>query len=254
MSESTMEKEMPTEKKINKNILFILNLFKYLADRKFSIVWFFFALCLILSLFGLCDKHWAWNICRIGLLFFLGCFIIFLYHKPLNVVYGLIGTKGHIRIYLILLVVINVIFSLIYQWGVFSKAGITYDINQPYIAYNMFLDKEEDIKVIHKPDVKVPVYNSDGMQISYWVQPGEDINFQRIKGRDILKNTLMTSLMQEPSDFFAIASTYNQGVKDFLTETKLDQQKSELFHWLLILQVFISWIFFGVFISILYNK
>ena len=64
----------------------------------------------------------------------------------------------------------------------------------------------------------------------------------------------MTSMMLEPSDLFAIASTYNQGVEDFPTETKLDQQKSELFHWLLILQIFISWIFFGVFISILYNK
>ena len=242
--------------KVKKKNFFICNLFKYLFDRKFSIVWIFFIFCLIFALFpflGSSSSHWEWSIYRIGILIFLGCFILFLFHKPLNVVYGLIGTKGHIRTYLMLLVVINVIFSCIYKWGFFSKAGITYDINQPYIAYNMFPDKKEDIKVFHKPDEKVRVYNVEDSLVSYWIQPGEDIHFQRIKCKDVFKNTLMTSLMQEPSELFAIASTYNEGVDNFIKGPD-DRQKSQLFHTLLILQIFISWIFFGVFISILYNK
>ena len=252
MAESAMGKKEQAKKRINKNNLFILNSFKYLADRKFIIVWIFFGLCALISLFGLSRHNYGWGICRIGLIISLVVFIIFLFHNPLNVVYGLIGTKGHIRTYLLLLVVINLIFSLIYQFGFFKNAGITYDINQPYISYGMFDGAQKD-SIIHQKGMYVPVFNAEGIPVSYWFQPGTDISFQKIRGIDVLKNTIMTSLMQEPSDFFAIASTYNEGVDDFI-KSPIDRQKSQLFHTLLILQIFISWIFFGVFISILYNK
>lgn len=246
-----MKPEVKTKKQVKKkNNSKICNFLKYMADRKFSIVWIFLVLCFVISLFGSCS--YGWGICRIGLIISLVCFIIFLFHKPLNVVYGLIGTKGHIRTYLILLVVINVIFSLIYQFGFFKNAGITYDINQPYISYGMFKDSQRD-SIIHQKGMYVPVFNTEGTPVSYWFQPGADISFQEIRWIDVFKNTLMTSLMQEPSDLFAIASTYNEGVEDSIKGPN-DRQKSQLFHTLLILQIFISWIFFGVFISILYNK
>ena len=67
--------------------------------------------------------------------------------------------------------------------------------------------------------------------------------------------------MQEPTDFFSVASTYNESMadpslspEDQLREISHDKQKSEMFQWVLIVQVLISWIFFGVFISLLYNK
>lgn len=248
---------MLEKEKRNKNNLFVCNLCKYLADRKFIVVWIFFVLCALLSLFGLSCHRYGWGICRVGLFIALICFFIFLFHKPLNVVYGLIGKKGHIRTYLILLIVINVFFSLIYQWGIFNNAGITYDINQPHISYGLFADKPNAIKKWTVPGKieRVEIYNQTDSIVSYWNKAGDDHHYQKIEFPYVLKNTFMTSLMQEPSDFFAIASTYNRGVDDFSEDVnRLDQQKSELFHWLLLLQVFISWIFFGVFISILYNK
>jgi uncharacterized membrane protein YqjE len=67
--------------------------------------------------------------------------------------------------------------------------------------------------------------------------------------------------MQEPTDFFSIASTYNTSMvapqfspNKQLKEIELDKQKAKMFQWILIFQVLISWIFFGVFISLLYNK
>lgn len=176
---------------------------------------------------------------------------------PLNVVYGLIGTKGSVSIYVMLLIFINLMFSGIYYHMIFKDAGITYDINQPHISYCLFADKPDTTTTLtFTGDAeKIQVYSQNDSLVSYWTQPGEKHHYQKIDKWFVVKNTFMTSLMQEPSDFFAIASTYNQGVEDFSAEIlQIDKQKSELFHWLLILQVFISWIFFGVFISILYNK
>lgn len=196
-------------------------------------------------------KHVAWAI----LIVF--CALVTLH--PLNVVYGLIGTKGHVSTYVILLIIINVIFSGVYYHMIFQNAGITYDINQPFISYDLFAEKPDSITTLQVPDSikseRVYIYNQADSIVSYWNKAGDIHHYQKIGFPYILKNTFMTSLMQEPSDFFAIASTYNNGVADFPEDVnQLDRQKSELFHWLLILQIFISWIFFGVFISILYNK
>lgn len=223
-----------------------------------------------------------WEIAQRIALISLGAFLLLMWRKPMNIVYGLIGTKGDIRMYVFLLVFINLIFSGIYYYAIFKDAGITYDINQPYISYGMFNGKDTTAYTVTVRDTSYS-YDLAGEQISYTVSE-EKHNYQKVEPWYVLKNTFMTSLMQEPSDFFAIASTYNQAVdskeKDIVVHNKITikrcckcknckcknaavvlsekkdrgQEKSELFHWLLILQVFISWIFFGVFISILYNK
>ncbi len=76
--------------------------------------------------------------------------------------------------------------------------------------------------------------------------------YQSISFGFVFRNTIITSLIQEPTDFFAAASTYNEAQARDGLET--DKEKARLFHWILIFQILISWIFFGVFISILYNK
>lgn len=228
----------------------ILNIFRHL--QYFCPIWVI-VLCLVLS--GILGYFDCWTAAKVLSLIALGLFLAFIVYKPMNLVYGLIGTKGDIRIFVILLVFINLIFSFTYYFLFFSNAGITYDINQPHIAYNMFagIDKA-DSTVVGEATI-VEIRDANDSLVSYWKQPGEVHNYQKIEWPYVLKNTLMTSLMQEPSDFFAIASTYNTGVEDVPDEVEVfDYQKSKLFHWLLILQVFISWIFFGVFISILYNK
>lgn len=222
--------------------------------KYFSPIWVIFA-ALLITAFLSTTFEWTTikHIVRSILIIF--CILITLH--PLNVVYGLIGTKGSISTYVILLIIINMFFSCIYYHMIFKEAGITYDINQPHISYSLFADKPDTTTTWPTSGTaeRIKIYNQNDSLVSYWTQPGEKHHYQKIDRWFVVKNTFMTSLMQEPSDFFAIASTYNQGVEDFPAEIlQIDKQKSELFHWLLILQVFISWIFFGVFISILYNK
>lgn len=197
-----------------------------------------------------------WNCMQDVIKWLMVFFVAIIVLHPLNVVYGLIGTKGSISLYVFLMIVINLIFSGIYHYAIFKDAGITYDINQPYISYNLFVDKTGTTATwpVEKDVDTVKVYNHADSLFSYWLQPKEEHKYQKIDCWYVLRNTFMTSLMQEPSDFFAIASTYNESVDDFPDTQQIGKEKSELFHWLLILQVFISWIFFGVFISILYNK
>lgn len=221
--------------------------------KYFFPIWIIFA-ALLITAFSSTTFEWT-TIKRIVWVILIIFCILFTLHS-MNVVYGLIGTKGSVSTYVILLITINLIFSYIYYHMIFKDAGITYDINQPHISYNLFADKPGTTTWTTSGDaVRIKIYNQNDSLVSYWTQPGEKHNYQKIDKRFVIKNTFMTSLMQEPSDFFAIASTFNRGVDDFPEDVnRLDQQKSELFHWLLILQVFISWIFFGVFISILYNK
>lgn len=223
-----------------------------------------------------------WDCMQHTIKWLLVFFVAIIMVHPLNVVYGLIGTKGSISLYVFLMIVINLIFSGIYHFAIFKDAGVTYDINQPHISYGMFHAKDTQVESVTIKDT-IYTYNLAGEKISYTANE-EKHKYQKIEFWYVLRNTFMTSLMQEPSDFFAIASTYNQAVdskeKDIVVHNKITikrcckcknckcknaavvlsekkdrgQEKSEIFHWLLILQVFISWIFFGVFISILYNK
>ena len=221
--------------------------------RNFYPIWLIlFALLITAVLSSRNDWTTIKHIARFILIVF--CVLVTLH--PLNAVYGLIGTKGHVSTYVMLLIIINVIFSGVYYHMIFQNAGITYDINQPHISYDLFADKPDTTTwAVPSDTTRIVIYNQTESAVSYWNKVGEEHHYQKIDFFYVLKNTFMTSLMQEPSDFFAIASTYNRGVDDFPEDVnRLDQQKSELFHWLLILQVFISWIFFGVFISILYNK
>lgn len=275
------------KKKKNKFCLFIAGLKKMIKEKPFRFVWYFFSLLLIISALSYFLPRYTWFLASPLTKVILAGFVVFLLWRPMNLVYGLIGTKGSIRTYVALLILINLIFSCVYHVAFFKDAGITYDINQPYISYGMFNGKDTTAYIVTVRDTSYS-YDMAGEQIAYTVSE-EKHNYQKVDPWFVLKNTFMTSLMQEPSDFFATASTYNQAVtnnkkngifeKDIvgyeinckpvccckkcscrktfnkpIIEEGRDKEKSELFHWLLILQVFISWIFFGVFISILYNK
>lgn len=228
----------------------LLVILLYFQSRiKFYPIWLIVA---GLGVATLLSFNGQWGLGQVTAWISLGYFILFMLRKPLNLVYGLIGTKGSIRTYVTMMIVINTIFSGIYHYAIFKDAGITYDINQPHISYGMFHAKDTQVDSVIMRDI-IYTYNLSGEKISYIVNE-EKHHYQKIEFPFVLKNTVMTSLMQEPSDFFAIASTYNESVDDFPDTKQINKEKSELFHWLLILQVFISWIFFGVFISILYNK
>lgn len=179
---------------------------------------------------------------------------------PMNAVYGLMGTSGSIRLFFINFLFITLLFAGIYHFGFFQYAGISYDVNQPHIDYNLYEQR------CHKEDI----IQSDTLVYkrligSVWKRDTTiqetKLQYQPIGFCITWRNTILTALMQEPTDFFSAASTYNESMVDphishdkQLKEIELDKQKAKTFQWILIFQVLISWIFFGVFISLLYNK
>ena len=219
----------------------------------------FFYIWLLLALILLVVKmpEWGITMTMIGvILSFLTALVLI---RPMNAVYGLMGTSGSIRLFFFNFVVITLLFAKIYQWGFFCDAGISYDVNQPHIDYNYYSDnKPKDIIV---SDTTIYKKKIDSMWVSEVVVQETKLNYQSIGFWYIWRNTILTTLMQEPTEFFSAASAYNESIVDpSLTkeqqkaEILLDKQKAKMLQWILIFQVLISWIFFGVFISLLYNK
>ncbi len=245
--------------------------------KDFGTGWILLAVLIIASIMHTFGNWTAgdWT-SRIILIFFLAYIAL----KPMNAVYAFIGTKGSISHFVQLIIVINIIFSFIYYCGFFHNAGITYDSNQPYISYGMFKDSpksDSTFVIVHEirgidTEASHSLYISkriDNKGLVYKdtlvvITPARSITpyyeeehiYKRINLITVIQNTALTSLMQEPTDLFATGVTFNN-IK-LPEEQDLngcnDYMMSRLFSWILVLQVFISWIFFGVFISILYNK
>ena len=186
------------------------------------------------------------------------------------------GTSGSVSLFFINLIVFCFVFSGIYYVGFFRTAGVSYDINQPHVDYNLFTDSVyvrklsfieffdnsiHDVTVtrsrIGTPEIVI-LYEKDGMSVKDTVirrtLKREEYSYQSISYDVVLRNTVLTFLMQEPTDLFVVASTYNAAISEPDQSIEIDKQKSELFHWILIFQILVSWIFFGVFISLLYSK
>ena len=228
--------------------------------KGFFPIWLcFFLLCIATCLISLGAKWSAITIGGASLLIF----ILLLIFKPMNVVYGLMGTTGRIGIFFGNFLLISIIFSFIYYWGFFKNAGISYDINQPHIEYEIFRNTNEDrITVIRNE--RIPIYNLGEQEGTYLIKP-EEIHYQRIGFGTVLRNSVTTSLIQEPMELFSSGSTLNL-VQDRINRSEevvlprgvslSDENtlKTQMFHIMLIVQILISWIFFGVFISLLYSK
>ena len=191
--------------------------------------------------------------------------------RPMNAVYGLMGTSGSIRIFFFNFVIISLIFSSIYYFGFFKDAGISYDVNQPHIDYQKYAvtakadtTKTDSLKIIvsTKRDTVYVEHQLD--TISYTetiiqtyvtrdtIMPTTPLQYQPIGFLQVWRSTILTTLTQESADLLAIATVLNEAMES--TNVGLDKEKSELFEWILIFHIIISWIFFGVFISLLYNK
>ena len=199
--------------------------------------------------------------------------ILLLCVRPLNAVYGLMGTSASISIFFINLILYCFVFSCIYFFGFFKSAGISYDINQPHVDYLMFADSSansisfSDLIVTSHKVKMVEIEQDNNRELFYIYDKGgltvrdtiirvnatrEYLCYQSIDYSTVLRNTFLTFLTQEPTELFSAASTYNADMSG-LGDT-IDRQKSEYIHWIIIFQVLIGWIFFGVFISLLYSK
>ena len=236
----------------------------------FPYIWALIIVLLVASVFSL---YGYWDVARYLIRPSLVLIVVLLVAKPLSAVYGLMGTSGSIRVFFVDLIHLCVFFSGIYYWGFFKTAGVSYDTNQPHIDFGLFADSDcsrierkdlfqnqlnEKTIVNRRPGQKEIVYEyeSDGVTVRDTVVRSsvimDEYHYQSIDYQTILVNTVQTFLMQEPTDLFAIASTYNKEMAG--SAYTVDKQKTEQFHWILIFQILVGWIFFGVFISLLYNK
>lgn len=206
------------------------------------------------------NQWWCWL-----LLGGLGALIIM---RPMNAVYGLMGTSGSIRIFFFNFVIISLIFSSIYYFGFFKDAGISYDVNQPHIDFHKYAvtakqdtpktdspiiivsTKRDTVYLEHKLDSTS--YTETIIQTRVTRDTLPILQYQPIDFLQVWRSTILTTLTQESADLLAIATVHNEAMES--TNVGLDKEKSELFEWILIFHIIISWIFFGVFISLLYNK
>lgn len=174
--------------------------------------------------------------------------------RPMNAVYGLMGTSGSIRIFFINFVVISLVFSTIYYFGFFKDAGISYCVNQPHINYQFYAYNSPCDSVREIRDTVLLEHQSEKLSFKETVVhvKKDTLHYQRIEFMRVWRSTIMTTLTQEPTDLFSIASVHNASMES--GDVVLDKEKSDLFEWILIFHIIISWIFFGVFISLLYNK
>ena len=237
----------------------------------FPYIWVCIFLLFVAALFSLYNKWWvAWYIIWPT----ITAVVVLLIFRPLNAVYGLMGTTGSIRIFFVNFIFICIVFSFIYYFGFFKTAGVSYDVNQPHISYGLFSDstatsaKIQLYNLIYKPSLtakvesidssgrleKIDIYENNGIKdsIIHRIFNSEEIVYQNIDYLTVLRNTILTFLMQEPTDLFELAANYNTKMSG--KGQTIDKQKTEAFHCILILQILVGWIFFGVFISLLYNK
>ena len=226
--------------------------FKHLWD--FPYIWIVIGLIVVAAALPLTSEMW-WISKWLGYAAIAMLFIL-LIRKPMNAVYGLMGATGDIRIFFLNFFLISIIFALIYFLGFFRYAGISYDVNQPHIDYMMFADcdNKDSVKIETTRDTIYLEHIIDNKTFKEAVVHvnTEELHYQEIGFWEVWRCTILTTLTQEPTDLLSNASTYNAAMNG--PNAHIDQQKANLLHWILILHIIIAWIFFGVFISLLYNK
>lgn len=229
--------------------------------RSFFLIWIVFGLLGLAAWFSSQNDWESFKIC--GYVVAVLVFVMFV-SWPMNAVFGLMGTTGNIRLFFFNFILISTIFAGIYYFCFFKNTGISYDVNQPHIEFSAFNTYQQETFSI-KTEKKIFIYNNDVKDSNTFLLETEEVNYQRINLPSVISNTLMTSLMQEPTELFSAAATYNKIqdnanrsseaiVPSGITLSCYNIEKAQAFHLILIFHIMISWIFFGVFISLLYNK
>ena len=235
--------------------------------KEFKYIWYLLIVLTVTCFFAGYDLiQWSANSCLIKVLLWLiaAHFLI----RPMNAVYGLMGTSSSIPIFFFNFLFITSLFAGVYYFAFFNNAGISYDINQPHIDFQKYAvttradSTKTDSTIIivsTKRDTVYMEHNLDSTSytetvIRKYVTRDTIIppHYQPIDFWQVWRSTILTTLTQESADLLAIATVHNEAMES--TNVGLDKEKSELFEWILIFHIIISWIFFGVFISLLYNK
>lgn len=234
---------------------------------EFKYIWILLLVLLFTSLLTRYDVI-QWTPTNIIIKILLCLIAVQFFIRPMNAVYGLMGTSGSIPRFFLNFFLITLIFAKIYFWAFFYNAGISYDVNQPHIDFQKFAvtteadstktdspiiivaTKRDTVYVEHKLDTTS--YTETIIQTHVTRDTIIPPHYQPIDFWQVWRSTILTTLIQESADLLAIATVHNDAMES--TNVGLDKEKSSLFEWILIFHIIISWIFFGVFISLLYNK
>lgn len=198
----------------------------------------------------------SWTVSKIAIYIFVGLMAVLFLARPMNAVYGLMGTSGSIQLFFFNFLVITLLFAGIYHLTFFKDAGISYDVNQPHIDYQLYSGrpKADTVKVSENRDTLFFERQIDTVLFKESIinVTRDTLHYQSIDFWQVWRSTILTTLTQEPAELLTATTVHNSGMKN--TDSTLDKQKSYLFEWILIFHIIISWIFFGVFISLLYSK
>ena len=211
-------------------------------------------LALLLVVAHIAPYKWQLSLSSFGIIIALLAALLLI--RPMNAVYGLMGTSGSIRLFFFNFLFITILFASIYYLAFFKGAGISYDVNQPHIDYQLFTGKvdNEVFKVTEKRDTVYFERQIDTISFRESIIniTRDTLHYQKIDFGQVWRSSILTTLTQEPADLLTIATVHNSGMDS--SDVVVDRQKSSYFEWILIFHIIISWIFFGVFISLLYNK
>lgn len=230
---------------------------KHLDDFPYiyGLLFFLFLFTGVLGIWG-GTIPWLWTISKIVIYVFVGLTAFLFLARPMNAVYGLMGTSGSIQLFFFNFLVITLLFAGIYHLTFFKDAGISYDVNQPHIDYQLYSGrpKVDTVKVSENRDTLFFERQIDTVLFKESIinVTRDTLHYQSIDFLQVWRSTILTTLTQEPAELLTATTVHNSGMKS--TDSTLDKQKSYLFEWILIFHIIISWIFFGVFISLLYNK
>lgn len=238
--------------------------------KVFWLPWFFLAILAVACAFGYETRIIIMSIS-------MGLFVIALVFRPLNIIHGLIGARGDVKMFFLMFCLINFLFSGIYYYGFFQFAGITFDVSQPHVEFFSFEEQDRSVKAMVIEEENPTVVKNNRMEqldfhgvrikdsgdnekkvatkktkYEYLPRPqSESAHFyHRIDYIWVLQNTFLTSLMQEPTEFYSFTCTYN-GNHDYNDRNAV---MARGFHWFLVFHILVSWIFLGVFISLIYQK
>lgn len=184
-----------------------------------------------------------------------GLAIIMLLFKPMQVVYGLVGTKGDIRKFIFMFALVISCFSFTYYNSLFKDAGVTYNMDVPQVEYRLFsddyiLEESQEVKMMNSL-----LHNtSKGKYVNCcnetFIHNTEQVPYRYYKKVTlpfILRQTFLTSLTTSPTDFYTSVSINYKN-------NEIDHKYTRLFNLILLYQILVSWIFLGVFISLIYQK
>ena len=218
--------------------------------KEFPYIWVLLFLLLLLAC-----MDWSCSVTLIGCILALLTALMMI--RPMNAVYGLMGTSGSIPMFFFNFLIITVLFAGVYYGAFFKNAGISFDSDQPQIDFQLYaVDKAQEgpTRILIKRDTMFFEHQLDTItfQESIVHVTRDTLHYQKVSFWQVWRSSIQTTLTQSPSDLLNAATAHNPSLDK--PKTPLFAQKTTLFEWILIFHILISWIFFGVFISLLYNK